>query len=203
MDISGFLQDAFEAHQETAAATAQVMPQAMERWVSACVTCIAAGGKILFLGNGGSAADAQHLATELVVRYKDDRVSIPALALTTDTSILTAAGNDIGFDNVFARQVSALANKGDVVVGISTSGNSENVVRALQAAAEAGAVRVALTGEGGGRLADNSDILLAVPSKVTARIQEMHILLGHLMCEALEQELGLVSMPQKIGGGAA
>ena len=203
MDISGFLQDAFEAHQQTAAATAQAMPEALERWVSACVTCIAGGGKILFLGNGGSAADAQHLATELVVRYKDDRACIPAIALTTDTSILTAAGNDIGFENVFARQVSALAAKGDVVVGISTSGNSENVVRALQAAEEAGAVRVALTGEGGGSLAENSDILLAVPSKVTARIQEMHILLGHLMCEALEQQLGLVSLPQKIGGGVA
>jgi D-sedoheptulose 7-phosphate isomerase len=203
MNISDFVQQAFANHMATAEATAKSMPEPLARWVSACTTSITNGGKILFLGNGGSAADAQHLATELVVRYKDDRAPIAAIALTTDTSMITAAGNDIGYDNVFARQVAALAKVGDVVVGISTSGNSENVVRAMTAAAEVGAVRVALTGEGGGKLAKNSDILLAVPDKVTARIQEMHILLGHLLCEALEQELELVTMPQKIGGGSA
>jgi D-sedoheptulose 7-phosphate isomerase len=203
MNISEFVQDAFADHTAIAEATARAMPEPLARWVAACTACITEGGKILFLGNGGSAADAQHLATELVVRYKDDRAPIAAIALTTDTSLITAAGNDIGYDNVFARQVAALANEGDVVVGLSTSGNSENVVRAMAAAAEAGAIRVALTGEGGGKLAQNSDILLAIPSNITARIQEMHILLGHLLCEALEQELELVVMPQKTGGGVA
>ena len=203
MNITQLIRDAFADHQAVATATAEQMPEALGRWVAACASCVADGGKILFVGNGGSAADAQHLATELVVRYKDDRAPIAAIALTTDTSLITAAGNDIGYDNVFARQVQALANEGDIVVGLSTSGNSENILRAMTAASEAGAVRVALTGAGGGKLADNCDILLAVPSPVTARIQEMHILLGHLVCEALEQNLELVSLPQKIGGGKA
>ena len=203
MNISDLFDRSFAAHQATAAATAEVMAEPLARLVAACDASIRQGGKILFLGNGGSAADAQHLATELVIRYKDDRAPVAALALTTDTSLITAAGNDIGYENIFSRQVAALANKGDVVIGLSTSGNSENVMRAMTAAGEAGAVRVALTGAGGGRLAENCDILLAVPDSVTARIQEMHILLGHLMCEALEQGLGLVSMPQKTGGGTA
>ena len=203
MNISDFVRETFADHQALADATAEAMPEPLARWISACTSSIADGGKILFCGNGGSAADAQHLATDLVVRYKDNRAPIAAIALTTDTSLITAAGNDIGYDNIFARQVSALANEGDIVVGISTSGNSENILRAMTAAEEAGAVRVALTGEGGGKLADNCDILLAVPGTVTARIQEMHIMLGHMLCEAIEQELELVKMPQKIGGGAA
>lgn len=196
-------QKSFAAHQVAAEATLVQTMNSLDAWIVACEKCIAEDGKILFLGNGGSASDAQHLATELVVRYKDDRLPIAAIALNTDTSLITAGGNDIGFDNIFSRQVSALANKGDVVVGISTSGNSENVMRAMGAAKDKGAVRVALTGEGGGRLAENCDILVAVPERVTARIQEMHILLGHIMCEALEQNLGLVTMPQKTGGGVA
>jgi D-sedoheptulose 7-phosphate isomerase len=203
MNVSEFVAKTVAAHQEILTATADTVAEPLGEWVEACKTCIRNGGKILFLGNGGSAADAQHLATELVIRYKDDRDPIAAISLSTDTSLITAGGNDIGYDNIFSRQVSALAQKGDVVVGISTSGNSENVMRAMTAASESGAIRVALTGETGGRLANNCDVLVAVPGKVTARIQEMHIMIGHMLCEALEQDLDLVIMPQKIGGGVA
>ena len=203
MSVSRIVEETFAAHQAVLTATADSIKGHFDKWVAECETCIRNGGKILFLGNGGSASDAQHLATELVIRYKDDREPIAAIALTTDTSLITAAGNDIGYDNIFSRQVSALARKGDVVIGISTSGNSENVLRAMKAAADVGAVRIVLTGESGGKLVDYNDVLIAVPSRVTARIQEMHILLGHMLCEALEQNLNLVTMPQKIGGGVA
>jgi D-sedoheptulose 7-phosphate isomerase len=144
------------------------------------------GGKILWCGNGGSAADAQHLAAEFMVRFRHDRRSIPSIALTTDTSILTAASNDYGYEHIFRRQVEALAAKGDVVVGISTSGNSRNVYLALEAARKIGAVTVAFTGVGGGKLASRADFLFAVPSTDTARIQEAHILAGHVLCEIVE-----------------
>jgi D-sedoheptulose 7-phosphate isomerase len=146
------------------------------------------GHKLLFFGNGGSAADAQHLATEFVVRYRKNRPALAAIALTTDTSALTAIGNDFGFDELFARQVEALCGPGDVAIGITTSGNSENVIRGLRAAKAAGAVTVAFTGEGGGRLAGQVDRSIFIPSKVTARIQEMHLMLGHVLCALLEQE---------------
>jgi D-sedoheptulose 7-phosphate isomerase len=155
-------------------------------------------GKILFLGNGGSASDAQHLATELVVRCKKNRPPIASIALTTDTSLLTAAANDLGYETVFARQVEALAKPEDVVVGISTSRNSENVVLALAEARNIVATVVAFTKRSGGRLADLADILITVPSDSTARIQEMHILLGHALCEALEIELGLAETQGRI-----
>jgi D-sedoheptulose 7-phosphate isomerase len=140
-------------------------------------------------GNGGSAADAQHLATELVVRYRANRRALPAIALTTDTSALTAIGNDFGFDALFERQVEALCAAGDVAIGISTSGNSENVIRGLVAARARGAVTVGLGGGDGGRLARSVDYAVIVPSTVTARIQEMHILLGHSLCAFLEAQL--------------
>ena len=145
-----------------------------------------------FFGNGGSAADAQHLATELTVRFSKNRAPIAALALTTDSSALTAIGNDLGFDEVFARQVAALGKPGDVAIGISTSGRSNNVIRALDAARKMGLVSAALSGNDGGALKGLADPLLVVPSKVTARIQEMHITLGQMLCAALERELGLV-----------
>lgn len=150
------------------------------------------GGKLLIFGNGGSAADAQHIATELTVRLVDDRRALPAVALTTDTSTLTAAGNDYGFQEVFARQVEALARERDFVLGISTSGNSDNVLRGLEAGREAGAVTAGLTGGDGGRLRHIADHVVIVPSKTTARIQEMHILIGHIVVGAVEQALGLV-----------
>jgi len=151
------------------------------------------GNKIVFIGNGGSAADAQHLATELTVRYKADRAPIAALALTTDSSALTAGGNDLGFDSVFARQVEALGRPGDLAIGISTSGRSPNVLRALEAAKAGGLIAAALSGRDGGDLVGLADPLLIVPSATTARIQEMHIALGQMLCGALEIELGLVA----------
>jgi D-sedoheptulose 7-phosphate isomerase len=146
------------------------------------------GGKILFFGNGGSAADAQHLATEIVVRYKVNRRALPAIALTTDTSILTATANDLSFDEIFSRQVEALARPGDVVIGISTSGKSPNVVKALQAATAAGAIAAGFTGRDGGAMVGLAEPLIIVPSDVTARIQEMHILVGHMLCDAIEAD---------------
>jgi D-sedoheptulose 7-phosphate isomerase len=150
------------------------------------------GGKLLLFGNGGSAADCQHIAAELVIRYHADRAALPAIALTTDTSALTAGGNDFGFETIFARQVEALALPGDVVLGLSTSGNSPNVIGGLRAARAKGARTIGLTGGHGGTMASLCDALVTVPSKVTARIQEMHILIGHMWCKALEQRLGLV-----------
>lgn len=144
------------------------------------------GGKILWCGNGGSAADCQHLAAEIVGRFRRERRGLASIALTTDTSILTAVANDYGYEMVFSRQVEALANSGDLLVGISTSGNSKNVVNALEAARARGVVTVAFTGSGGGKLATMADHLLAVASRDTARIQEAHILAGHMLCDWVE-----------------
>jgi D-sedoheptulose 7-phosphate isomerase len=150
------------------------------------------GGKLLFFGNGGSAADAQHIVAELVVRYKADRRSIAAIALTTDTSTLTACGNDLGFGALFERQIEALGRAGDVAIGISTSGRSENVLRGLRQARNLGLKAVGLAGSSGGDMPAVCDALIKVPSTITARIQEMHITIGHMLCVALEQQLGLV-----------
>ena len=144
------------------------------------------GGKILWCGNGGSAADSQHMAAEIVGRFRRERRGLPGIALTTDTSILTAVANDYGFDMVFARQVEALGVPGDVLVGISTSGNSRNVMAALEAARSLGLVTVAFTGAGGGKMAALADHLLAVDSCDTARIQEAHALAGHMICDWIE-----------------
>lgn len=148
-----------------------------------------AGGKVLVFGNGGSAADAQHLAAELVGRYLYDRPGLPALALTTDTSALTAIGNDMGYESVFRRQVEAHGRKGDVAIGITTSGRSRNVVDALRAARERGLATIALTGGGGGMLKDAVDFLLDAPSTDTPRIQELHGLVVHLLCQIVEETL--------------
>lgn len=148
---------------------------------------IAAGGKIVFFGNGGSAADAQHLAAELVVRLSFDRPGMASLALTTNTSVLTAAGNDYGFERVFERQVESLVLPGDVLVALSTSGTSPNMVRGVDAGGRRGAYRVAMTGETGGDLASRVDLLLNVPSRSPQRIQESHITIGHIVCSLIEQ----------------
>ena len=148
-----------------------------------------AGGTLFFAGNGGSAADAQHLATEYVVRYQTTRPALRAVALTTDTSLLTACANDMGFDEVFARQVEALARPGDVLVLHSTSGESPNVLRAAQAARARGVAVVAFLGRGGGQLKDLADLSLVVPSDDTARIQEIHLAVEHLICEMVEAQL--------------
>lgn len=147
------------------------------------------GGKILFCGNGGSAADSQHLAAELTGRYLRDRAPLAAVALTVDSSALTAIANDYSYDEVFARQVRGLGRRGDVLVGISTSGNSRNVAAALEAARAVGMRTIGLTGAAGGRMKDLCDVCLCVPSTDTPRIQEMHIAAGHMMCELVENAL--------------
>jgi D-sedoheptulose 7-phosphate isomerase len=147
------------------------------------------GGKVLLFGNGGSAADAQHLAAELVGRFVLERSPLPGIALTTDSSILTAVGNDYGFDQVFVRQILALGRPGDVAIGISTSGNSPNVIKAVQAAAERGLRTIGLAGRDGGALAKAVEIAITVPSTNTARIQECHIAVGHVLCELVEDDL--------------
>lgn len=152
-------------------------------------TALEKGRKILICGNGGSAADSQHMAAEFVGRFVKERQSLPALALTVDTSLLTAVGNDYGFDCVFSRQVEGLGQEGDVLIAISTSGNSANVVKAVKTAKEKGIYVIALTGENGGILAKESDLCLAVPSQVTARIQEMHIMIIHMICEIAEADI--------------
>ena len=146
------------------------------------------GGKLLLMGNGGSAADAQHIAAEFIGRYKRERRPVAALALTVDSSILTCVGNDYGYDEVFARQVEGLAKPEDVVIGISTSGNSENVIRGVAAARAIGAQTIGLLGKEGGKLVDKVDLALVVPSSDTARIQEAHITIGHIICEILDEE---------------
>lgn len=148
-----------------------------------------AGGKVMFCGNGGSAADAQHLAAELMGRFLADRAPMASVALTVDSSALTAIGNDYGFDQVFARQIRGLGRAGDVLVGISTSGNSANVVAAFEAARELGVHTVALTGGGGGKMATLADLLINAPSLSTPRIQELHIAIGHTICELVEDAL--------------
>ena len=150
--------------------------------------CINNGGKILIMGNGGSAADSQHIAAEIVGRFKKERKGMPAIALTTDTSILTSVGNDYGYDYIFARQIEALCRPEDLVFGITTSGNSANVVRAIEAAKAIGATTVGLTGGTGGKLLNLCDFNLVMPSNVTARIQEAHIFVGHSLCEILESD---------------
>jgi D-sedoheptulose 7-phosphate isomerase len=153
--------------------------------------CLKAGGKVLTFGNGGSAADAQHLAGELVGRFRRDRAGLPALALTTDPSIITAVGNDLGFDEIFRRQVDAHGRRGDAAVGISTSGRSPNVVAALALARERGLLTIALTGGGGGRLAGLVDVLIDVPSRDVPRIQEVHAMVVHILCEIVEEAVAV------------
>lgn len=190
--VSGLFDAELAEHLAVAQATKAQLRVPFERVVGACVSALKAGGKILFFGNGGSAADAQHLATELTIRYAQDRPAIAALALTTDTSALTAAGNDLGFEQIFARQIEAIGRRGDVAIGITTSGRSPNVVRAFEVARAMGLATVAFTGGSGGDTARVADHVLLVPSDVTARIQEMHITLGQMLCAAIEIELGLV-----------
>lgn len=166
-----------------------VLLEQIEHVVQLSVDALLRGNKLLFAGNGGSAADAQHWAGELVSRFNFDRPGLPAMALTTDTSILTAIGNDYGYDYVFARQVEALGRKGDLLMAISTSGNSKNILRAMAAAREAGLGVIGFTGRKGGTMADQCDLCLRVPSDETPKVQEGHEILGHLICNLIEQEI--------------
>jgi D-sedoheptulose 7-phosphate isomerase len=167
----------------------QAQQPLLETIARAMTSTLRAGGKILWCGNGGSASDSQHLAAELVGRFRRDRRGLASIALTTDTSALTAIANDHGYECVFSRQVEALGAPGDILVGISTSGNSPSVVAAMQAAQARGLVTVGFTGAGGGRLASFSDHLFAVASRDTARIQEAHILAGHMLCDWIELDV--------------
>ena len=155
-----------------------------------CIDCLRSGGKILIFGNGGSAADAQHIAAELVGRYKVNRKGLQAVSLTTDTSAITSIGNDFGYDHVFSRQIEALANKGDLVIGISTSGQSSNVNIALKVASKLKCKTIGLSGKGGGKMNDICDINLIAPSEDTPRIQEMHIVIGHTICHLIDKDFG-------------
>ncbi len=185
-----FLAGQFAEHRDVLAVTQAAVAEPFARLVQACVESLAKGGKILLFGNGGSAADAQHLAAELVVRYRVNRKALAALALTTDTSTLTACANDFSYDDIFSRQIEALLRPGDVAIGISTSGNSESVLRALAAAKAQGGIAAGFGGRDGGKMAEVCDLLLVVPSKITARIQEMHILIGHALCDLIETQAG-------------
>jgi D-sedoheptulose 7-phosphate isomerase len=153
-----------------------------------CAGCLNSGHKILLCGNGGSAADSQHIAAEFVGRFIKERKSLPAIALTTDTSILTAVGNDYGYEEVFRRQVESLGNPGDILVGISTSGNSKNIIKAFREAKQKGMKVVAFTGEKSSEAEKLADITLKVPSTMTARIQECHIMAGHIICNFVDQQ---------------
>ncbi len=184
-------QRSFAAHRELIHPTEQICREPLEHLGNLVATALRAHGKILLFGNGGSAADAQHLAAEFTIRFVKDRRALAAIALTTDTSALTACGNDFGFDKVFSRQVEALGRPGDVAIGISTSGNSPSVICALEIARAQGLTAAAFSGKSGGRLLGIADPLIAVPSEETARIQEMHILLGHILCAEVEHQLGL------------
>jgi D-sedoheptulose 7-phosphate isomerase len=164
----------------------QAKIQLLEPIATVMTDTIRDGGKILWCGNGGSAADSQHLAAELVGRFRKERAAIPSIALNANTSILTAVGNDYGFEYVFSRQVEALGSPGDLLVGISTSGNSSNVINAIEAARSRDMTTVALTGAGGGKMGEIAQHLFAVPSRDTARIQEMHIMIGHALCDWVE-----------------
>ena len=192
MDLDAYFSSEMDEHEQVLGATREALREPFARLVAVCLKAARNGNKIVFFGNGGSAADAQHLAAELTVRFKRDRAPIAAVALTTDGSVLTAVGNDLGFEQLFARQLRALGLRGDVAIAISTSGKSRNVVLALEVAREMGLIAAAFTGDGGGDLKGLADPLLAVPSTSVARIQEMHITLGQMLCGALEQELGLV-----------
>ncbi|EMR13665.1 Phosphoheptose isomerase 1 [Methylophaga lonarensis MPL] len=175
-------------HQQMVESLFDMAPQ-LDALLDRVRDCVLAGNKVLFFGNGGSAADAQHLAAEFVVRYKDDRQPLGAIALTTDTSILTAHSNDYSFDTVFDRQIMALARPGDLAFGFSTSGNSKNVINGIKTAQQIGCYSVAFTGDSGGALLNIADECIRIQSSETARIQEGHIIVGHWLCEALDAQL--------------
>ena len=177
----------FSEHLKTAQTTLEYIATPLEIAANLCIDSLKNGGKILIFGNGGSAADAQHIAAELVGRYKVDRKALAAIALTTDTSALTAIGNDYGYSHVFERQVEALANEGDVAIGISTSGGSDNVNSALKLAKELGCKTIGFSGRDGGEMNALCDVNLVVPAEDTPRIQEMHIVIGHTICHLIEQ----------------
>ena len=176
----------FEEHLKTSRATFESIGYSVEVAAKLCIECLENGNKVLLFGNGGSAADAQHIAAEMMGRYKIERKGLAAIALTTDTSVLTAIGNDYGYDRVFDRQVGALANTDDVAIGISTGGSSTNVVSALKLAKNLGCKTIGFSGRNGGEMNDICNVNIVVPAQDTARIQEMHIVIGHTICHLID-----------------
>ena len=177
----------FQEHEEVISLVKEQCLDEIEKAAEVCKAALKGGRTIFFCGNGGSAADCQHIAAELVGRFVKERRGLPAVALTTDTSILTAVGNDYGYQRIFSRQVEALVRKEDVVIGLSTSGNSTNVLLALEKARELGAVTIGMTGGDGGKMSTLCDISIVIPSQITARIQEAHILIGHTLCQFVDE----------------
>lgn len=190
MDSQALLSSEIARHKEALSSVEENLGKAFADCVDICASALQKGGKIIFFGNGGSASDAQHLATELTVRYTKNRQAFAALSLSTDTSALTAIGNDFGFDDIFSRQIEALCRPEDVAIGISTSGTSPNVIKGLKESRKIGAKTIGFGGKDGGVLPGLCDVSLIVGHSETARIQEMHILLGHALCQALEDRLG-------------
>jgi D-sedoheptulose 7-phosphate isomerase len=186
--MKAIVENAFSEHIEAAQRSKEALNTQITQACEMVIDCLKRGNKVLFFGNGGSASDAQHIAAEFVGRFVKNRKSLPAIALTTDTSAITAISNDYGYERVFARQVEGLAVEGDIVVGISTSGNSESILKGLEMGRQYGCKTIGLTGRDGGKMHSYCDIAIVVPSDATARIQEMHILIGHIICEAIDAE---------------
>jgi len=184
--MENLINNLFEDHLEISVKSQKMLNEKIADASEKIVNSLKKGSKLLFFGNGGSAGDAQHIAAEFTGRFVKERKALPAIALTTDTSALTAISNDYGYDRVFERQVEALANKDDILVGISTSGDSPNVLKALHIGRNKGCVTIGLSGRGGGKMNDFCDINIIVPSTNTARIQEMHILIGHIICTIVD-----------------
>ncbi len=184
--MENVIEKEFQGHLETIQKVIESMNKPLQEASKLAVETLKSGNKILLFGNGGSAADAQHIAAELTGRYKTERRGLPGIALTTDTSALTAIGNDYGYDRVFDRQVESLAVKGDLLIGISTSGNSKNVINAFKIGSEIGCKILGFSGRDGGAMNDHCDVNLVVPSDDTPRIQEMHILFGHTICQIID-----------------
>ncbi len=187
--MMNMIQSEMSAHKQTIEKTIETMQNHIYTACIIATETIKSGNKILLFGNGGSAADAQHIAAELSGRYKTERRGLPGIALTTDTSVLTAVGNDYGYERVFDRQVEAPAREGDLLIGISTSGNSKNVLRALSLGRNMGCKTVGFSGCDGGAMSEFCDVNLVVPSDDTPRIQEMHIMIGHIICQAIDDSL--------------
>ena len=186
MPTTEYINNELLSHREVLATVLDTLGEDIAKAGELIVSTLKAGNKILLFGNGGSAGDAQHIAAELTGRYKTERKGLAAIALTTDTSALTAIGNDYGFDRIFDRQVEALGREGDLLIGISTSGNSRNVLRALAYAKDNGMNTIGFSGKGGGDMRPLCDINIIIPSDDTARIQEMHILIGHVLCGIID-----------------
>lgn len=192
-DLEAFFRSELDEHLAVSTATKHALVGDFRRLVEVCTKSLSTEGTLLFFGNGGSAADAQHIATEFSVRYRTDRRALAALALTVEGATMTAIGNDYGFEYIFSRQIEAIGRPGDVAIGISTSGTSPNVLQGLRAARAKGLIAAGFGGRDGGAMRDLADPLLIIPSSTTARIQEMHQMLGQMLCGAIEHTLGLVS----------